>query len=103
MVLFLTRKRCEYMKNYILNNCMDIVSKNNNYDEVKLAEIKYGLEALYLQVSKLVIIAFIACILNIFKELVILLLIHNIIRATSFGLHATKSCHHCRRHRLCRR
>lgn len=80
-----------HMKDSIINHCMDIVGRYNKYDEIKLAEIKYGLEALYLQISKLVIIAIIACLLNIFKELVILLLIYNIIRATSFGLHATKS------------
>jgi len=79
------------MKNYILNHCMDIVNYDNRFDEEKLAVIKYGLEGLYLQISKLIIIGFIAILLNIFKELVILLLIYNTIRATSFGLHATKS------------
>lgn len=79
------------MKDCIINHCMEIVNYDNRYGEEKLAIIKYGLEGLYLQISKLIIIALIAILLNIFKELVILLLIYNIIRATSFGLHATKS------------
>ena len=79
------------MKNYILSHCMNIVNYDNRFDEEKLAVIKYGLEGLYLQISKLIIIALIACLLGIFKELIILLLIYNVIRTTSFGLHATKS------------
>lgn len=79
------------MKNFILTHCMDIVNYDNRFDEEKLAVIKYGLEGLYLQISKLIIIGIIAILLNIFKELIILLLIYNAIRATSFGLHATKS------------
>lgn len=79
------------VKNYIIGHCINIVNYDNRFDETKLAEIKYGLEGLYLQLSKLIIISIIAILLNVFKELVILLLIYNIIRSTSFGLHATKS------------
>lgn len=79
------------MKNYVVNHCMKIVNYNNDYDEEKLAIIKYGLEGLYLQITKIFLIILIALILGIFKEVVIFLLIYNIIRATSFGLHATKS------------
>ena len=79
------------MKDAVVNRCMKIVNYDNRYNETKLAEIKYGLEGLYLQITKMIIIAIIALILNVFKELVILLLIYNIIRSTSFGLHATKS------------
>lgn len=79
------------MKKYILNHCMSIVNYDNRFDEENLAVIKYGLEGLYLQISKLIIIGIIAGLLGIFKELLIFLLIYNIIRLTSFGLHATKS------------
>lgn len=79
------------MRNYIIDNCMNIIKKNKNYDKTKLAEIKYGLEGLYLTISKLIIITTIAIILGIFKEYIIFLLIYNIIRMPSFGLHATKS------------
>lgn len=79
------------MKNFVVNNCMRIVNYNNQYDEEKMAIIKYGIEGLYLQISKILIIALISILLGIFKEVVIFLLIYNIIRTTSFGLHATKS------------
>lgn len=79
------------MKKFVIENCMKIISQNKNYDKTKLAEIKYGLEGLYLTLSKLIIITTIAIILGIIKEYIIFLLIYNIIRIPSFGLHATKS------------
>lgn len=79
------------MKNFIIENSMNIIKKHKQYDDIKLAEIKYGLEGLYLTVSKLIIITTIAIILGILKEYLIFLLIYNIIRIPSFGLHATKS------------
>lgn len=79
------------MKNKILNNCMHLIEINSNYDEIKLAEIKYGLEGIYLLISKLIIIGILAYFLHLFKELIIFLLFYNIIRMPSFGLHATKS------------
>ena len=79
------------MKKKIMNYTMNIIKKNGNYDEDKLAIIRYGLEGLYLTISKIVVIFLLAYILNILKEVIIFLLIYNVIRTTSFGLHATKS------------
>ena len=79
------------MKKFILDNCMNIIINNKQYDDIKLAEIKYGLETLYLMLSKLIIIGILAIILGIFNELIIFIFIYNIIRMPSFGLHATKS------------
>lgn len=79
------------MKDLVVKHCMNIVNYKNEYDEEKLAIIKYGLEGLYMQISKIVVIMIISAILGIFKEMVIFLLIYNVIRTTSFGLHATKS------------
>lgn len=79
------------MKNYIIDNCMNIIKKNKDYDKTKLAEIKYGLEALYLTFTKVIIISILCITLGIFKEFIIFLLIYTIIRTPSFGLHATKS------------
>lgn len=79
------------MKNFILNRIMNYIKKNTNYDEIKLKEIEYGLTSIYLTLSKLMVIFSIAIALSIVKELVIFLLIYNVLRMPSFGLHATKS------------
>lgn len=79
------------MKKYIINKCLRYIKHNTNYNDVKMSEIKYGLEGIYLTITKIVIIFAIAFILDIFNEVIIFLLIYNILRLPSFGLHATKS------------
>ena len=80
------------MKNYIVNNSLNLIKKNNpTLDEVKLAEIKYGLVSIYLLISKLIIICIFAYLLGIIKEMIIFMSIYNIIRMPSFGIHASKS------------
>ena len=79
------------MKKIIINHWMSIIKNNKNYDDVKLSEIEYGLTAIYLTISKLIIIVIISLILGIFKEMIIFLLIYNILRMPSFGIHATKT------------
>ena len=80
-----------FMKKIVTNNIMNYIKKNTNYDEIKLKEIEYGLTSIYLTLSKLIVIFSIAIALSIIKELVIFLLIYNVLRMPSFGLHATKS------------
>ena len=79
------------MKKKIINSVISIIRKNCDYDTVKLEEIQYGLEGLYLTLSKLIVIGVVAVLLHIEKEVLIFLCIYNIIRMPSFGLHATKS------------
>lgn len=80
------------MKNIFINKSLALINKYYpNYDDIKIAEIKYGLEGMYLTITKLVIIFSIALMLNIYKEMLLLLIFFNIMRTTGFGLHATKS------------
>lgn len=80
------------MKKKFLNYAIKSIHESNpDYDEIKLAELRYGLEGFYLSVTKLIVIFTIAIILGIFKEMLIMLIIFNILRTTGFGLHATKS------------
>lgn len=79
------------MKKFIISKTMNYIKKNTNYNKTKLVEIEYGLVGIYLTFEKLIVIAIIAIILGIFKEMIIYLLIYNVLRIPSFGLHATKS------------
>ena len=81
----------EIMKNIVINHWMNIIKRNKDFDDVKLAEIEYGLTGLYLTFSKLFVIALIALIMGIIKEMIIFLLLYNVLRTLSFGIHATKS------------
>ena len=79
------------MKKKFLSFSLKKIKEKNDYSEEKLEEISYGLETIYLTVTKLIVIFGIAFIFGIFKELLILLISYNIIRSSAFGIHASKS------------
>lgn len=79
------------MKEVVLTKSINFISQYKEYSEEELEKINYGLEGLYLTITKLVIIALLSIILNIFKEVMIILVLFNIIRYFGFGIHAKKS------------
>ena len=80
------------MKKYIMNHAIRLVHANYpEYTQEKLEEIKYGLEGIYLSITKVVVILILAAILGIFKESMIVLLLFNGLRSFAFGIHAKKS------------
>ena len=79
------------MKNFVINNSINMIKNLNKYNDIQLEEIKYGLEGIYLTLSKVIVILLISLILKIFKEVIIFLVIFNILRLTCFGIHASKS------------
>jgi len=80
------------IKNFVIKKCM-VTIKNTlpNYNDEDLEKIQYGLESLYLSLSKIIVILLISILLGIFTETIILILLFNILRLTGFGLHASKS------------
>ena len=91
MVFYYCKGAVYIMRNAIINKSMLFIKDNSSYNDEKLAEIKYGLESIYILITKTIIILAVAFILGIFKEVVIFSLIYSLIRMPSFGLHATKS------------
>jgi len=79
------------VKKFIVNNLMLTIKNNSDYDDIKLKEIKYGLESLYLTLSKTIAIFAIAYYLNTIKTLTLIMIFYGILRLTGFGLHAKKS------------
>lgn len=79
------------MKKKFLNMSMNLITKEKNFTNDEIAIMRYGLETIYLTVTKLVIIFSISCLMNILKEVMLLLISYNIIRSQAFGIHASKS------------
>jgi len=79
------------MRNLIIGKQLNLLKKYNNFDEDKLAIIKYGLESIYILITKTIIVLFVSYLLGLLKQTVIFLVCYNFIRIPSFGLHATKS------------
>lgn len=81
------------MKELVVNGIMNNITRYYDYDNTKISEIKYGIESLYLTITKTIIIFIISFILNITKELMLLFVFYSLIRLTGFGVHAKKSWH----------
>ena len=80
------------MKEFCIYHSINLIKRYNpNYSKNKIAEIKYGLEGIYILITKTIVIFAIAYFLNLLKELIVFVLLYNLIRMPSFGLHANKS------------
>lgn len=78
------------MKKKLIKASTRILQKNN-YSDDEIEVIVYGLEGLYLTLTKLIVILAISIIFKVTKEVVFLLISYNIIRSQAFGIHASKS------------
>lgn len=81
------------MKEVFLNQSIKFITQYQEYDTFELAKLRYGLEGLYLTITKMIVLVCLALILNIFKEVMLVIVLFNIIRYTGFGFHAEKSWH----------
>lgn len=61
------------------------------YTEDQMSVVKYGLESLYILITKMIVLTLIASVMGILKEFLIFLILFGVIRSTAFGLHANKS------------
>lgn len=82
------------MKEKIMNFCMNLIENSKpNLSKKDKDKIRYGLEGLYLTITKIIVITIVAYLLGILKEYLILLITFNGIRLFGFGVHAKKSIH----------
>ncbi len=81
------------MKDLFLNSSINLLQKEYKYDSDTLDRVKYGLEVIYLTITKLSVIFFVSLIFNCFKETLLLIIFINFLRMFAYGLHAKKSWH----------
>ena len=79
------------MKDILIEKTILNINKYYQFDDIKMKEIKYGIETFYMTIFKLIIIIIISFIFNTSKELFLLLLAYGLLRLTGFGLHAKNS------------
>ena len=83
MITFLQDKAVLFMKKKFLNFAINCIKESHpDYDDIKIAEMRYNLEGFYLSFTKLIIIAAFSLILGVFKEMLIMLVIFNVLRST---------------------
>ena len=79
------------MKKKFLNFSINLIQKYGTYTDEQLEIIEYGLEGLYLTITKLLVLFCLSFLLGIVKEFLLILIFYNIIRTQAFGIHASKS------------
>lgn len=80
------------VKKLFINRVLSLIKEcYPEYNEKTIDRIRYGIEAVYLTFTKIIVIFGIAFFMGIFRESIILLLLFNVLRTTGFGLHASKS------------
>ncbi|MDD6879585.1 MAG: accessory gene regulator B family protein [bacterium] len=79
------------MKEIFLSKSISLIKEYKSYSKEEIDKILYGLEGLYLTISKLAVIFILSLILGIFKQILLVLLFFNIIRYPAFGAHANNS------------
>lgn len=79
------------MKENFLNSSLRLICKKQDFSDTKKAELKYGLEVLYINVTKLIVIAFMAFAAGSLKETAMFFGSYALIRTFAFGLHAKSS------------
>lgn len=79
------------MKQLFLENSMNFICKYQSISDYDKKKVKYGLEGLYLTITKMVLLTILALLLNMFKEFILVVVFFNVIRYTGFGVHAEKS------------
>ena len=78
-------------KKFLKFSINSIKNKYPDYSEEKLEEIEYGIEALYITFTKIIVIALISLLLGVIKEVFLILIFYNILRTVAFGMHAKTS------------
>ena len=79
------------MKQLFLESSMNFICKYQSISDYDKKKVKYGLEGLYLTITKMIILTVLALMLNMFKEFILVVVFFNVIRYTGFGFHAEKS------------
>lgn len=81
------------MREKIINRLIKFIKKytivNNENEEI----LVYGLTSIYILITKSIIIYILAILLNIVCEVTMFIILYNLVRMPSFGLHAKKSSH----------
>lgn len=81
------------MKELFVNKSISLIKKNYSYNDIMYDRIRYGLEIIYLSITKIFVILLVSYLLGMLKETIILMIFSTPLRNYSYGIHAKKSWH----------
>ena len=62
------------MKELFVNKSISLIKKNYSYNDIMYERIRYGLEIIYLSITKIFVILLVSYILGMLKETIILMI-----------------------------
>ena len=81
------------MRDVIINKSLMLLNSTYKYDNDTLDRVKYGLELLYISITKMFVIFIVSIIFGLIKETLLVVLFSNGLRTFAYGIHAKKSWH----------
>jgi len=81
------------MRDVIINKSLNHLNNTYNYDNDTLDRVKYGLELIYISITKMIVILIVSIIFGLLKETLLVILFSNGLRTFAYGIHAKKSWH----------
>ncbi len=81
------------MNQLFVHKAMGFIQSNSSHSQEELDKIEYGLEGVFLTISKILIIILIGIVFHFLDSVLLTLFFFNILRFFAFGLHAKKSIH----------
>lgn len=79
------------MKEKFINISINLIGKNHDLKELDIKKYRYGLEAFYNMITKMIVMIVLSILLNIFWEYVLLVIIYSVFRLYGFGIHMKTS------------
>ena len=81
------------MKEVFLEHSLQLLNKEYNYQDDDLDRVKYGLEVIYISITKMFVILLVSILFRAFKETLLMIIFVNGLRTFAYGIHAKKSWH----------
>lgn len=81
------------MKEVFLEHSLKLLNKEYNYQGDDLDRVTYGLEVIYISITKMFVILLVSIIFRAFKETLLMIIFVNGLRTFAYGIHAKKSWH----------
>lgn len=83
----------DIMNGLLLNRALQFIKANTNYSNDEMIKVQYGLEGVFLTISKVLVVFLIGFLFHYLDVIILTLLFFNFLRFFAFGLHAKKSIH----------
>lgn len=81
------------MKDIVIEKSLNLLNRSYQYDSDTFDRVRYGLEVIYISITKLIVILGFSIVFGLVKETLLTIVLFNGLRTYAYGIHAKKSSH----------